>query len=331
MTRSGSMRLVVLLASLCSGVGVVAQTRAQSPTYNDLIAKARTLLADRKPQEAIEQSEAAIKLDDKRWEAYVTAASGYSAQKLYDDAIGMLQMALPRAPTERKQLVRDAITEARQLSSGGAVANAGGGGPQPSGGSSAGSPTQAEVVLWKTIENSTRVEDFRGYIERYPNGTYASVAASRIARLDADNAIAAKATAAENERKRLEAEKQAENQKYTFPVAHLHARLTFSGNPGCYGHLRITPDGISYEGEEGNVVFSKTSITYIDLANTGAGSFLRFHTSNAAWAFTAIDEADVQNRKFNGGYPPGKLGDAVVQRWGWVSADKNKKLVPAGQ
>jgi tetratricopeptide (TPR) repeat protein len=141
------------------------------------------LLLQKKPQEAVSVSEQAIATDDKRWEAYVTAASGYSAQQLYDDAIGMLQMALVRAPQERKQLIREAISEARKQASGAAVT------PVSTQREStpiaaSGSPTQAEIVLWKSIENSNRPEDYRGYLGSYPNGVYVGVASSRLEAFD---------------------------------------------------------------------------------------------------------------------------------------------------
>ena len=183
---------------------------------------------------------------------------------------------------------------------------------------------QAEVVFWKSIENSTRVEDFRAYIQKYPDGTFSTLALARIEKLEAD------AKAIETDKKRMgeEAARQAEIRKYTFPVAHLHARMTFSSNPGCFGHLRITPDGASYEGGEGNAFLSKNDVTFIDIAKTGIADFLRLHTSSGNWSFTAIDEADVQNRKFDRYYPPARLGNAIVERWGFVSADKGKRLVP---
>src|SRR5438874_899123 len=104
-------------------------------SYDDAIARARTLLSEKKAQEEVTISDQAIQMDEKRWEAYVTAASGYSAQQLFDDAIGMLQLALARAPQDRKQLIRDALTEARRgtttASDFGAVARTFSGPPNP--------------------------------------------------------------------------------------------------------------------------------------------------------------------------------------------------------
>jgi hypothetical protein len=108
----------------------------------------------------------------------------------------------------------------------------------------------------------------------------------------------------------------------------LHARLTFSSNPGCFGHIRVDPDGAYYEGGEGNVFLPKADVTYVDIAKTGVADFLRLHMANGNWAFAVIDEADVQRRKFDRYYPPARLGNVIVEKWGFVAADKNKRLVP---
>lgn len=47
-------------------------------------------------------------------------------------------------------------------------------------------PGQAEATLWKYIENSTRITDFRGYLDTYPNGVFAPIARRRIAELGAN-------------------------------------------------------------------------------------------------------------------------------------------------
>lgn len=44
-------------------------------------------------------------------------------------------------------------------------------------------PTAFELSYWDTIKNSTSAEDFKAYLERYPNGQFAELAKNRIARL----------------------------------------------------------------------------------------------------------------------------------------------------
>jgi tetratricopeptide (TPR) repeat protein len=148
-------------------------------TYDALIFKSRTLIVEKQPQEAIKISEQAISMNEKRWEAYVTAASAYSAQQLYDDTVSMLQTALARAPEDKKPAIRGAISEARQQLAAQASPK-----PSVSAPSSVQAPpaatTQAETVLWKAIESSTRAEDYQGYLSKYPDGTFAPVAKARL-------------------------------------------------------------------------------------------------------------------------------------------------------
>jgi hypothetical protein len=87
----------------------------RNSAYDDAIAKARALAAQKDFKAAATASEQAIQMDDKRWEGYIVAAEAYSGQHLYDDAIGMLEMALVRAPADKKPAVRDAISETRKL------------------------------------------------------------------------------------------------------------------------------------------------------------------------------------------------------------------------
>jgi hypothetical protein len=175
------VRLIWTIVLALVGMNAAAQIAVgQAPAKNGLdydavIARARALLKEGKLKDALTSSEEAIALNDKRWEAYVTAASAYSAQQLFDDAIGMLQLALPRAPEDRKPLIRDALAETRRALlnplPAAATASAPAGSPMP---------TQAEIVLWKSIENSTKATDFSGYLAAYPNGTFASVAKTRL-------------------------------------------------------------------------------------------------------------------------------------------------------
>jgi hypothetical protein len=52
-------------------------------------------------------------------------------------------------------------------------------------GSSRIDPTAFELSYWDTIKNSTNADDFKAYLEKYPNGQFASLAKNRIGSLDA--------------------------------------------------------------------------------------------------------------------------------------------------
>src|ERR1700733_1329105 len=77
--------------------------------YDGHLSQAKSLITQGKYVDAVKDAEKAIAQNNQRWEAYVVAAKGYSSQQLYDDAIGMLQIALARAPDAIKPKVRDAI------------------------------------------------------------------------------------------------------------------------------------------------------------------------------------------------------------------------------
>jgi len=183
-------------------------------------------------------------------------------------------------------------------------------------------PTQAEVVIWKSIENSTRVEDFRAYIQKYPDGAFSTLALARVEKLEAD----AMAKETEDKNKREEEERQAEIRKYTFPVVHHHRSVLTR----CWGHLQLTADGAIYRGSEHNVTFSKTNVVYID-ERSGAAC-LRFHLMDGTnWCFLLVDEEDVRDQKLRTFYGPSSLGNRVVEKWGFISADNGKRLLPPNQ
>jgi hypothetical protein len=47
--------------------------------------------------------------------------------------------------------------------------------------------TREELLLWESIKNSERVSDFQGYLDKFPNGTFSSVASRRISALSQAN------------------------------------------------------------------------------------------------------------------------------------------------
>jgi tetratricopeptide (TPR) repeat protein len=119
------MRIIAALATvLVLVVGPVApdyEVKAQSvpsdagsPSYDGYLSQARALTAKKQFAAAVSSAELAIRLDDRRWEGFVAAAKAYAAQGLLDDAIGMLQLALSRAPQDRKGPIREAIVVCRE-------------------------------------------------------------------------------------------------------------------------------------------------------------------------------------------------------------------------
>jgi tetratricopeptide (TPR) repeat protein len=170
-------------------------------TYDDHLSQAKSLISLQKYVDAVGEAQKAIAADGQRWEAYAVAAKAYSGQKLYDDAIGMLQLALVRAPDDKKPLIRDAIADCRKEQNQGITPNSSGAtrasNTAPTTAPSA--PTQAEIVLWKSIENSSQTNDFQAYLTQYPNGTFVALATSRIDRLKQQEEAAAKVSEEHNQ------------------------------------------------------------------------------------------------------------------------------------
>jgi hypothetical protein len=50
--------------------------------------------------------------------------------------------------------------------------------------------TREEAVLWTSIQNSDNPEDYRAYLDAYPNGTFAPLAKRRIANMEAAKSAA---------------------------------------------------------------------------------------------------------------------------------------------
>ena len=188
--------------SATTGRAASAPPARRNSAYDDAVAKARALAAQKDFKTAATTSEQAIQMDDKRWEGYIVAAESYSGQQLYDDAIGMLQMALVRAPEDKKPAIRDAITETRRMlagpiapsrapsapSSAPAIpaSNVQSATPAASAANPGAAPTQAEIILWKSIENSKNSSDYEAYLKAYPNGAFAPLAEQRITSLTAN-------------------------------------------------------------------------------------------------------------------------------------------------
>lgn len=166
---------------LLLGIFLSFSSSAQN-TYDGHLTQAKSLITQQKYGDAVKVAEKAIAINGQRWEAYVIAAKGYSSQKLYDDAIGMLQVALAHAPDDKKPLARDAIAECRKEQNQGSGSTPG---TQASNAATAlptaSTPTQAEIVLWKSIEDSGNPDDLKAYLNAYPNGAFVPLARGRLA------------------------------------------------------------------------------------------------------------------------------------------------------
>jgi hypothetical protein len=115
---------------------------------------------------ALELGKKATRTDNDRWEGYALSGGALMNLKRYNECAEELQKAIKRAPeTKQPGLVglRQQCLSARPKAESGNKHNSG-------------AVTQAEIVLWKTIENSTNKDDFLSYLNEYPNGAFAALA-----------------------------------------------------------------------------------------------------------------------------------------------------------
>ncbi len=90
---------------------------------------------------------------------------------------------------------------------------------------------QAEITFWDSFKNSTSADDYRAYLEKYPNGEFAGLARRRLAPLEA------------NEKEKAKADEVARNTK-VFVGRYGRWAATLSYNHP--GKLIITPSAIQF-------------------------------------------------------------------------------------
>jgi tetratricopeptide (TPR) repeat protein len=163
--------LVILCLALAGCISyAVAQT---APDYDALVQKGKTQLQAGSADLAVASGEAAIKMNADRWEGYALAGGALMNLKRYEQAADKFSNAIEKAPEPKQAALRDLRRQCLVAESGAhAVSNqtSVAAQPQPS------NATQAEIVLWKTIENSQKPGDFEVYLSQYPNGAFAVLA-----------------------------------------------------------------------------------------------------------------------------------------------------------
>jgi len=290
---------------------------ALAQSYEDELAKSRAAATAQQYAEAQAAAQKAIALDEKRWEAYVLAANAYSSQHLNDDAIGMLQMALPRAPEDKKPLVRNAISEAR-----GKIASPTAGVTSPSARTRppTTSTTQAEVVLWKSIENSTRVEDFQAYLESYPSGAYAPIARARISKSEAI-ATASKLNVPVV-RGPVGAIPNQGMKCLSSMTSFVAVGSSVQFDTPKVGRFQIGSDNATYIGPDTTVSIQKEAIVEI----RSEGPLIVFYSDDDLWSFAPVDEADAQHHCIGSG----GVAKTIGEQWRFVPTSDGRLLPFAG-
>ena len=107
------MRLIVTgtLAMMLTIFGVPSALLAQSASYSTLVAQAKSALSDGNNEQALAESQKAIKMDPSRWEAYLIAGGALQGQKQYKKAVDAYTKALDRAPEPKKAAVQNLLEQ----------------------------------------------------------------------------------------------------------------------------------------------------------------------------------------------------------------------------
>jgi tetratricopeptide (TPR) repeat protein len=144
----------------------------EKPGYDAVVQKGKTQLQAGRADLALASGEAAIQMDADRWEGYALAGGALMNLQRYEEAVDKISRAVDRAPEAKQTALRDLQRQCLLAESG----------PSPATRATVqATTTQAEIVLWKSIENSTKLEDFESYLKQYPQGAFSILARRRLA------------------------------------------------------------------------------------------------------------------------------------------------------
>jgi hypothetical protein len=187
--------------------------------------------------------------------------------------------------------------------------------------------TREEAVLWTSIQNSTNIEDYRAYLDAYPNGTFAPLAKRRIANMVEAKLAADKAKLAEEEA-RAEALRQSEIKRFIVPVVYLRNLYDRS-----WGYLTIADEAISFTGSDSSFVVPKKDVTSVlafnfDGYRQWAG--ISFETSpESRKMFFHVDPQDVSDRTLRKTRDRTEFFSLIVEKWGFIQVDNpSLQLLP---
>lgn len=190
----------VILAALVLSVGCCAVAQSQNgANYDSFVSRGKAQLQAGEAELALRSAEAAIRMSTQRWEGYALSGGALMNLKRYEDAADRLSKAIERAPQGKQTGLRGLRRQCLVAEDGMAAT------PKASRPSSEATTTQAEIVLWKSIESSADPADFRSYVDQYPQGAFVVLARRHLRELaykDDPNRVASD-LAIERERDRL--------------------------------------------------------------------------------------------------------------------------------
>ena len=196
--------------------------------YDAIVQKGKAQLQAGSADLALASAEEAIKQNSERWEGYALAGGALMNFKRYEEAADKLSKAIERAPEAKQTALRDLRRQCLLAESGLS--------PSPKESAPAAATKQAEIVLWKSIENSTNPADFQSYLDQYPQGAFVVLAQRHL-----DEAKAK----IEQEQQRLKAKAEQDHQKFEATFSVEHFVLPFGVNKK--GLLHLSPEGLEYE------------------------------------------------------------------------------------
>ena len=184
-------RLICILF-LCVGLlsGNLRTSAQTSSDYDSLVREGNARLQAGNNEQALTTASSAIKLNGDRWEAHALAGGALMNLHRYEEAADNFSDAIKHAPEAKQQGLRD-LRKQCLLAESGVSPNSTG---TPGATAPPASTTQAEIVLWKTIENSTNSADFQSYLNQYPHGAFSSLAQRHLNELK-EKAVAEQAAA----------------------------------------------------------------------------------------------------------------------------------------
>jgi tetratricopeptide (TPR) repeat protein len=175
--RGGWAQVIVCLCVLNSGFNASAQS---APDYDTLVHQGNAQLQAGTNDLALTTAQSAIKASPDRWEAYTLAGGALMNLKRYEEAADDFSKAIERAPEAKQTGIRN-LRKQCLLAEAGASPNPAAT-PTPTA-APVTTTTQAEIVLWKTIENSHDPTSFEAYLKEYSQGTYATLAYAHLTQL----------------------------------------------------------------------------------------------------------------------------------------------------
>lgn len=224
----GIQRLWIILLVLVLSATASSQTASR---YDELVHQGNAQLQAGSNDLAFSSANSAIQLNAKRWEAYALAGGALMNLKHYEEAADNFSEAIQLAPVTKQQSLRDLRRQCFVAGTGPSPATALP--PQPG-------AMQAEIVLWKSIENSSNADDFKTYLQSYPKGAFAALARRHLDELQAQ---ADRDRQMRQEQEEREEARRAQELASTFAVTHYVVGI---GSNFRNGSLMLVSGGIEY-------------------------------------------------------------------------------------